>query len=93
MGTCLFFVLGWISTLSGVLLGGWLVYRTKREPYDALFAGQQKGEAFNIDDELNTLNTEPSSAQMSASTQKMNDKFVDQFASRLAGQAVEVGAE
>lgn len=48
----------WILTiafaLGGVILGGWLVYRTKREPYEPMLRGSSKGEAFTIplDDEI-----------------------------------------
>jgi hypothetical protein len=50
METILTFLAGWLSTLSGVALGGWLVYRTKRESYDPLVGPQPKGEAFNLED-------------------------------------------
>lgn len=42
---------GWFSTITGVLLGGLLVFRTKREAHDPLFQLRQpKGEAFVLDE-------------------------------------------
>ncbi len=43
---------GWVSALSGVALGGYLVFKTKREPYENLWAGSPKGEAVNLSDGL-----------------------------------------
>jgi len=44
-------VSGWLSTLSGVIVGGYLVYRTKRDPYDPFIrTGLEKGQSFHLDD-------------------------------------------
>lgn len=43
------YILGCVSSLAGVALGGWFVYRTKREPYESMFS-KPEGDAYNIDD-------------------------------------------
>jgi hypothetical protein len=78
------FLAGWLSTLSGVALGGWLVYRTKRDPYDPLFpSGSNTGSSFNIDDDLSQVEEE-SIPGMPKVTAKANTAFVQQFAEELA---------
>lgn len=74
------FCLGAIFALGGVALGGWLVYRTKRDPYDPLFSGNGKGMAFNVDDGM-TLTDDP--VVLSPATEKANDSFVKQFAEKM----------
>ncbi len=78
METILTFLAGWLSTLSGVALGGWLVYRTKRDPYDPLFSSSGKGAAFNIDDDLGRDEPETPKA-----TAKANKDFMAQFTEDL----------
>ncbi|MBI9090154.1 MAG: hypothetical protein JEZ12_13140 [Desulfobacterium sp.] len=83
------FLLAWISTLSGVALGGFMVFKTKREHYEGgLFSGEQKGESFNVDDELSDLTKamedSTSAARLPAEVETANDAFVDQFAENLA---------
>ena len=80
----LYTVLGWFATLTGVALGGFLVYRTRRDTDDPLFASQKerKGEAFVIDDGLDPdVSQEPTPIQEEIGA--INNRFVDQFASRL----------
>lgn len=45
-------ITGWFVTFVSVALGGWLVFRTKREQYDSLFSTGKQPEAdvFNVDD-------------------------------------------
>jgi hypothetical protein len=77
----LFVLLGWIATLSGVALGGFLVFRTKRDRYDALFSsGAPKGEAFSLEDD----GTDVVPAEIPEKIQKINRRFVDLFAENLA---------
>lgn len=48
----IFFAAGTLFPLLGVALGGFLVFRTKKESHESLFPGREKpGEAFNIDEE------------------------------------------
>jgi len=84
MEVLLTFLAGWLSTLSGVALGGWLVYRTKRDPYDPLFASQGKGEVFNIDDDFNISDDDKTTTGLPKPTKKANEAFVQKFADDLA---------
>ena len=80
------FILSWLCTLSGVALGGFLVFRTKRD-HEPLFRSQQpEGEAFNMLDgqEEQEEPTAGSSARIPDPVQNANDLFVQQFAERLA---------
>ncbi len=79
----------WIATLSGVALGGWLVYRTKRDPYDPLFPSNQKGESFNLDDGLGTGQDVPVIPKdILDANQKFQEQFdVDKFAAGIAEKA------
>lgn len=48
----IFFAVGTLFPLFGVALGGYLVFRTKKEAHESLFPGREKpGEAFNIEEE------------------------------------------
>ena len=78
----LFILLGWLATLSGVALGGFLVFRTKRDRYDALFSSgaPPKGEAFSLEDD----GAEAVPAEIPEKIQKINRRFVDLFAENLA---------
>jgi hypothetical protein len=84
METTLTFLAGWVSTLSGVALGGWLVYRTKRDPYDPLFSRGGVGSSFNIDDDLDNAEQTTANPDLPKATAKANDSFMDQFAEKLA---------
>ena len=39
-----------VLILLSVTLGGWLVFKTKREPHETLVGGAPKGDIFSIDD-------------------------------------------
>jgi len=52
---CFSFFLGAAVTLSAVALGGYLVFRTKKEPHDSLFGKEQEAKAFLVDE----FRTEP----------------------------------
>jgi purine-cytosine permease-like protein len=82
METLLTFLAGWISTLSGVALGGWLVYRTKRDPYDSMFSRERQGASFNIDDDFDRV--DDSNPELPEATTKANNAFINQFAERMA---------
>jgi len=82
METLYTFLAGWLSTLSGVALGGWLVYRTKRDPYDSLFsANDNNGEVFNLDDDL--AQDIPMQQDIPEPTAKAHNAFMDQFVEGL----------
>lgn len=82
----IFFLAGWLSALSGVALGGWLVYRTKRDSYEPFFtAGRNAGEAFNIEDDFGQVPDK--NVELPKATEMANDAFVKQFAEDLAGKA------
>ena len=82
METILIFLAGWLSTLSGVALGGFLVYRTKRDPYDQLFSRDSKGSSFNIDDDFEQI--KPENQELPKATAAANSNFINQFAEKLA---------
>jgi hypothetical protein len=78
------FILGATSVLSGVALGGFLVYRTKREAGEPLFMKSEPGEAFNLDDGV-VFNTPPATAglPLSKAAQDASERFVEQFVKGL----------
>lgn len=78
------FCLGAVFTLGGVALGGWLVYRTKRDPYEPMFGGTGKGDSFNLDDGLDVGDDPATSAGLPGVTEKANSNFIKQFAENLA---------
>jgi len=83
METIFIFLAGWLSTLSGVALGGWLVFRTKRDTFEPLFrTGADKGDSFNIDDDFNIVEEAP--AVLHPGTEKANENFIKQFSEKLA---------
>jgi len=83
------FILSWLCALSGVALGGFLVFRTKREGYDHMFqAREQPGESFNLEDEFDFNMDQPKSkVEFPEEFQKSQDRFVNQFAESLAEKA------
>lgn len=76
------FIAGWLCTLSGVALGGWLVYRTKRDPYDSMFSrADNTGASFNIDDDMDQgVSVEQ---EVPKATESANNAFIGQFAEAL----------
>ena len=90
--------LGWLFTITGVTLGGYLVYRTKRDPYDPFIrTGLEKGQAFNLEDPASELEDqvlnglgfgvpggEPDKGQP---TKAANNAFLDQMSSKLVDAA------
>lgn len=84
------FLLAWICTFTGVALGGWLVYRTKREVHEGLFQTREPvGESFNLDDGFDEDEPFPSKVTIPQPVATANDAFVQQFAETLADQAGE----
>jgi hypothetical protein len=80
------FVLSWISTVSGVALGGYLVFKTKRENYEGLFNSKEpQGQAFNID-EMGGMIPAQSTAEIPRPVFDANSAFIDQFAATLASK-------
>lgn len=81
------FILAWICTLSGVALGGWLVFRTKREGYDQLFSvSPPEGQAFNTEDGFSFDQSE-AKTEIPKSMMDATDRFTQQFAETLAEKA------
>lgn len=90
MNLILAFILAWISTLSGVALGGFLVYRTKRENYDQLFSKPPQGDAFNTDSGFgfeDLLNQDQTRTEIPKPMAAAEDRFTEQFAESLAERA------
>jgi len=76
------FIAGWLCTLSGVALGGWLVYRTKRDPYDSMFSrADNTGASFNIDDDMDQGDSVEQ--EVPKATESANNAFIGQFAEAL----------
>ena len=79
--------LSWLISLSGVALGGWLVFRTKRESYEGSFFGSQpKGEVFTISDGLDEIEPVKSGARIPTidkSTEQASERFLQQFEDKL----------
>jgi hypothetical protein len=83
--------LSWLITLSGVALGGWLVFRTKRESYEgSLFGSQPQGEAFNVTDGLDAIDSiksgaslTPKSVDIDKATMEASERFLKQFEAQL----------
>lgn len=88
MDMILAFILAWICTLSGVALGGFLVFRTKREGYDNLFQVKPpEGDAFHLDD-LGFDDPPPASkSEFPTEIRQQQDRFMEQFAETLAQKA------
>ena len=80
------FILAWLCALSGVALGGWLVFKTKREGYESnLFQVKQpEGQAFNTDDGFGFAVPTPSKTELPSSIMDASDRFTAQFAESLA---------
>ena len=87
------FVIGWFCTIISVGLGGFLVFRTKRESYEPFLrkGSEAEGSAFNVYDPLQEedpvsyytqTGTDPSDILYSNS-----NKFAEQFAENLATRA------
>jgi len=75
---------GWLATLSGVALGGWLVYRTKRESHEGLWSAKPpEGDAFNIIDDEQSEHMQ-SSASLPRAVESANEAFINQFVEGLA---------
>lgn len=84
------FVLSWICTLSGVALGGFLVFRTKRDSYEGLFQAQSlAGQAFNTDDGFGFDDPVKTKTELPTSILDATDRFTQQFAETLAKKAGE----
>lgn len=80
--------ISWLISLSGVALGGWLVFRTKRESYEgSLFGSQPKGEAFHIIDN-DAVEPIKSTAHIppayDKATEEATNRFLQQFEERLS---------
>ena len=76
------FIAGSLSSLVGVVIGAYAVYRTKRDGHEPFFPSSQKGDAFNLDDDLTLV--ENQTAEMPESVQSNSERFVRQFAETLA---------
>ena len=77
------FAAGAVFPLAGVFLGAFMVYRTKRDPYDSFVRFKQpKGQAFNLDDGLE-MTDEEGPPPLPDIIKKMNEKVKSQ----LGGEA------
>ena len=82
-----YFAAGWAAALSSVALGGYLVFRTKKETHEPLF-GQAKAPdevAVNILDDVDV--PRDSVVKAPVEIQSRNDEFVHAFADRVAKAA------
>jgi|GEM_PF-2154005 len=78
-----YFAAGWASAVSSVALGGYLVFRTKRETHESLFSPGKPVEetAINIVDPMDMPQDAVTAPQ---EVQARNNDFVHAFAERLA---------
>ena len=78
-----YFAAGWAAAVSAVALGGYLVFRTKRETYEPLFGPGKPVEetAINLVDPVDMPGDAVTAPQ---EVQARNDDFVHAFAERLA---------
>jgi len=88
----LFYPIGALSVLLGVALGGWLVFRTRRDSNESLFQLKEtKGQAFNIEEdwekELPEESETPSNVAQAAS------KFRTQLATHKPDIADKLGGK
>lgn len=75
-------VFGWFACITGVALGGYMVFRTKKEPHESFFKLREpKGKAFVLDDGLNAGTETP--PPIPKETAEANQRFVSQFAEKL----------
>ena len=81
-------VFGWFATVSGVILGGFLVFRTKRDSHEPFFPSKVSGEAFVMDEDFGG-NEEPSTSPVSDTIDRVNKRFVDQFANNIGKRGEE----
>lgn len=91
MELILAFILAWVCTLSGVALGGFLVFRTKREGYEQMFSVKPpEGQAFNTDDGFGDFfKPDKAKTELPKSVMDASDRFTAQFAETLANKAGE----
>ncbi len=55
---------GAVLLMVGVMVGGWLVYKSRNAvPGERLFGGVPKGEVFTMKDEIDALNDSPDGAE------------------------------
>lgn len=70
-------IFGWFATLTAFALGAYVVFKTKREPYDQMFSmNQPKGDAFNLEDDFEEPKETP---EMPSIVGKMNSRFQEQM--------------
>lgn len=78
------FAMGTVSSLIGVMIGAYAVYRTKRDSYEPFFPTSSKGESFNVDDDLTLVDNQ--TGDLDSNVSGANERFVQQFAENLAGR-------
>ena len=89
MELILTFLTAWLCTLSGVALGGFLVFRTKREGFDSLFSAKPvEGQAFNTEEDFK-FDQPDTKTELPKSVLSATDRFTAQFAESLAKKAGE----
>ena len=74
----LLFMLQGVLIILAVIVGGYLVYRTKRETYESFFpAKEQVSTSFNIAEEGHILPTEKE-PELPSVIKRMNEQFIKQ---------------
>lgn len=67
---------GAILFMAGVMVGGWLVYKSRNAvPGEKLFGGVPKGEVFTMKDEIDSLADEGAEAEVLAKNRIFNTIF------------------
>ena len=79
-------ITGWFITFVSVALGGWLVFKTKRESHEGLFnPGKQEAEVFNVDD-FGDLDGEKVAKEMTEQPQQFESDIMRNAQNRFQQQ-------
>jgi len=87
--------LGWMTALSSAFLGGYMVFRTKREGHDPFMQFRSpKGDALNVSDGLSASQQEGQEPEdvggwESDEGKKLMDNITDKFQSQMGGDLEE----
>jgi hypothetical protein len=74
-------LIGWLCTLSSGALVGWMIFKTKREPYESLFRLKEpEGAAFNVEEPWDKDFPKPEGIETPPATAAAGLKFRQQMA-------------
>lgn len=92
--------IGWFTCLSGVVAGGFLVFKTKREPYESLFKTEGAEGDVIEDDEFSGMTGEDLAKQYTEQKpyenqvlEKAREKFETAFKEQKVGEVADAAVE